>query len=93
MKFALKSFRRKHSQLFGNEHFEDFVTVPLKYDANGKKVKDDNTLLCLSRNTFLHHVWRDFLIKDVYEKKYKRYSRKWWTSEAKLMRSVKGEDD
>ena len=94
VKRALKVFKRKHSQLFGNKEFKEFVAHPIACDEDGNYLsKIQNKLLCIGKNSYLSTLWKEFGFKKRYEKRYARYSRKWWTSEAKLLRSIRGEKD
>lgn len=94
VKQALKVFKYKRSQLFGNKEFKEFVAHPIVCDEDGNCLsKNQDELLCIGKNCYLSIIWKDFGFKKWYEKRYARYSRRWWTSEAKLLRSIKGEKD
>lgn len=94
VKLCLKCFKKvSHKTLFGPKKFEEFLAHPLKYDEDGKKVLDGDSIQVINANNFLHVMWKEFLLKDAFEKKYKRYSRKWWAPEAVAMRAIKGEKD
>ena len=94
VKQALKVFKRKRSQLFGNKEFKEFVAHPIACDEDGNYLfKIQNKLLCIGKNSYLSTLWKEFGFKKRYEKRYARYSRRWWTSEAKLLRSIRGEKD
>ena len=94
VKQALKVFKRKRSQLFGNKEFKKFVAHPIACDEDGNYLsKIQNKLLCIEKNSYLSTLWKEFGFKKRYEKRYARYSRKWWTSEAKLLRSIMGDKD
>ena len=94
VKQALKEFKRKHSQLFGNKEFKEFVAHPILCDEDGNYLsKIQDKLLCIGKNSYLSTLWKEFGFKKRYEKRYARYSKKWWTSEAKLLRGIRGEKD
>ena len=94
VKQALKVFKRKRSQLFGNKEFKKFVAHPIVCDEDGNYLSEiQNKLLCIGKNSYLSTLWKEFGFKKRYEKRYARYSRRWWTSEAKLLRSIRGDKD
>ena len=62
-----------------------FVCRPAKcFNEEGKLVMDDSKLVVVSQASFLSFVWNDLLWKEIWRKKYARYSRKYWESSAVL---------
>lgn len=50
---------------------------------------DDDRLEVVSPENFLSFVWNDLLWKEIWRKKYAKYSRKYWEPEACLKRMIK----
>ena len=76
-------FRRK---AYDNQ----FVCHPAKAITDDYRIEpDDDRLEVVSPASFLSFVWNDLLWKEIWRKKYARYSRKYWEPEACLKRMIK----
>ena len=76
-------FRRK---AYDNQ----FVCHPAKTITDDYRiVLDDDRLFVVSPASFLSFVWNGLLWKEIWRKKYARYSRKYWEPEACLKRMIK----
>ena len=76
-------FRRK---TYDNQ----FVCYPAKTITDDYRiVLDDDRLFVVSPASFLSFVWNGLLWKEIWRKKYARYSRKYWEPEACLKRMIK----
>ena len=76
-------FRRK---AYDNQ----FVCHPAKAITDDYRIApDDDRLEVVSPANFLSLVWNDLLRKEIWRKKYARYSRKYWEPEACLKRMIK----
>ena len=67
-----------------------FVCYAAKAIADDYRIEpDDDRLEVVSPASFLSFVWNDLLWKEIWRKKYARYSRKYWEPEACLKRMIK----
>ena len=81
-------FRRK---AYDNQ----FVCYPAKAITDDYRIEpDDDRLEVVSPASFLSFVWNDLLWKEIWRKKYAKYSRKYWEPDAILRRVVEtGKED
>lgn len=76
-------FRRK---AYDNQ----FVCYAAKTITDDYRIEpDDDHLEVVSPANFLSFVWNDLLWKEIWRKKYAKYSRKYWEPEACLKRMIK----